>query len=337
MPDVDGFAVAERVARRPELAGSTILMLSSSGLERDVRRCREIGIAVSLTKPINANDLLDAICLALDATPAKTAAAPMPKVAAPLPAPTRVCKVLVAEDNVVNQRVASGLLTRRGHTAVVVGNGQEAIDALARDTFDVVLMDVQMPMMGGFEATAAIRAREKQTGGHIRIVAMTAHVMNGDRERCIGAGMDGYLSKPLDARMMFSVVEGDDPGVPATAAAGPGFDRSVILERLGGDEALLADVIGLFLEDCPSRLNAIKAAVMARHADAIRIEAHGLKGAAGNLAATRLFNAAEVLERIGAEARLDAAEAAWRLLSMEANLVLDALRQFETRSTSTSL
>jgi two-component system sensor histidine kinase/response regulator len=165
---------------------------------------------------------------------------------------------------------------------------------------------------------------------------MTAHVMNGDRERCIGAGMDGYLSKPLDARMMFSVIEGDDPGVPATSAAGLSFDRSVILDRLGGDEALLADVIGLFLEDCPARLNAIRAAVVARQANVIRIEAHGLKGAAGNLAATRLFNAAEVLERIGAEARLDAAEAAWRLLSMEASLVLDALRRFETLGASTT-
>jgi HPt (histidine-containing phosphotransfer) domain-containing protein len=166
---------------------------------------------------------------------------------------------------------------------------------------------------------------------------MTAHVMNGDRERCIAAGMDGYLSKPLDARMMFAVIEGDEPAAGPAPGGGPAFDRAAILERLGGDEELLSDVIGLFVADCPARLNAIKAAVMARQPDAIRAEAHALKGAAGNLAATRLFNAAEVLERIGAESRLDAAEGAWRMLSKEASLVLDALRRFETRGASASL
>jgi CheY-like chemotaxis protein len=122
-------------------------------------------------------------------------------------APSRRMKVLVAEDNVVNQKVAIGVLSTRGHDVTVVATGRKAVAALEHDTFDIVLMDVQMPEMDGFEATAAIRERERKTGGHVRIVAMTAHAMNGDRERCIDAGMDGYLSKPLDPRMLWALMD----------------------------------------------------------------------------------------------------------------------------------
>jgi PAS domain S-box-containing protein len=327
MPEVDGFAVAERVSQCPELAGATIMMLSSSGLEGDVSRCQALGIAAYLTKPIKASDLLAAICRALDRTPAAMPDSVHTKSAKPS-APARLARVLVAEDNIVNQRVALGLLSRRGHNVTVVNNGREALDTLATHTFDLVLMDVQMPEMGGFEATAAIRARERETGGHLRIVAMTAHAMNGDRERCVAAGMDGYLSKPLDPRMLFTIVEDDTPVVRAASST---FDRTAALERLDGDETLLSDVIGIFLDDCPARLKAIKAAVDARQPEAIRIEAHALKGAASNLSATSLFDAAEVLERVGAESRLDAAEAAWRRLSMAATEVLTTLRKHETQ------
>jgi PAS domain S-box-containing protein len=331
MPDLDGFDVAEQVSRRPELAGSTIMMLSSSGLEGDVSRCKALGIAAYLTKPIKASDLLEAICRTIDRTPAAAAALqPVHTKSARPSAPARLARILVAEDNIVNQRVALGLLSRRGHIVTVVNNGREALDILASHTFDLVLMDVQMPEMGGFEATAAIRARERETGGHLRIVAMTAHAMNGDRERCVAAGMDGYVSKPLDPRMLFAVVEDETPAVPAAAASpSPTFDRTAALGRLDGDEALLSDVIGVFLDDCPARLKAIKAAVDAREPETIRIEAHGLKGAAGNLSATSLFDAAEILERVGAESRLEAAEAAWRRLSMAAAEVLTTLKQHE--------
>jgi two-component system sensor histidine kinase/response regulator len=263
---------------------------------------------------------------------AEGAAATTPKKAVPKAAPpARLVSVLVAEDNVVNQRVALGLLTKRGHTVTVVANGREALDALERETYDLILMDVQMPVMGGFEATAAIRAREQRTGGHVRIVAMTARAMNGDRERCVAAGMDGYLSKPIDPRMLFATVEDDSPSRAALALP---FDRSAVLERLDGNDALLSDVIALFLDECPARLRAIQAAVDARDAESIRFQAHALKGAAGNLSALGLFNAAQILERLGAEGRVDAADGAWRVVSMEASQMLDALRQFETRQRS---
>jgi CheY-like chemotaxis protein len=195
-------------------------------------------------------------------------------------------------------------------------------------------MDVQMPVLGGIDATIAIRNREKISGGHVRIVAMTAHAMTGDRDRCLDAGMDGYLSKPINPQMLFAVVEQrHDDSRPAPSAAAESasaaqrtFDSAALLERLCGDVDLMTDVIAVFLEDCPARLAAIKDAVTRQHAVDLRSEAHGLKGIAANLSATGLFEAAQVLERIGAESRMNAAEAAWRQVSVEASHVIDVLR-----------
>jgi CheY-like chemotaxis protein len=242
-------------------------------------------------------------------------------------------RILLVEDNLVNQRVASGLLTLRGHHVTVAENGRDALTQLDRETFDLVLMDLQMPVMGGLDATVAIRLREQTTGQHVRIVAMTAHAMNSDRERCLAAGMDGFLAKPIDPRMLFAVVEQDDGGgvrVKAAAVAVAGsitFDENALRHRLSGDHELMTDVIRVFLEDLPLRLAAIKDAVTARNADALRAAAHALKGAAGNLSAVGLFEAASVLERVGAESRMNAAEAAWRQLSVEAANVIDVLRR----------
>ena len=194
--------------------------------------------------------------------------------------------------------------------------------------FPEILMDVQMPEMGGFEATAAIRALERNSGAHMRIVAMTAHAMNGDRERSFAAGMDGYHSKPIDATLMFEVVEQD--AAPASAVPSA-LDRSSALARMGGDEQLLLDVATLFLEDCPMRLQAIRTAIDQQSATGLRNEAHALKGAAGNLSASGLFEAARTLERLGADNQLGGAEAAWRRLSAEASGVMNALRKFENK------
>jgi signal transduction histidine kinase/DNA-binding response OmpR family regulator len=329
MPGLDGFDVAAEIGRRPELAGATVMMLTSSGKYGDQSRCRELGISVYLSKPVRPADLRDSIGRALgvaaeDQVARKAAAAPL--------APAGSLRILLAEDNIVNQRVAVGLLTRRGHQVTVAHDGAEALAALETATFDVVLMDVQMPVMGGLEATAAIRERERATGGHVRIVAMTAHAMNGDRERCLASGMDGYVSKPIDPDVLFSVLEQQGAGfaaAPATPASGPVvFDESALSMRVAGDRDLMGEVIQVFLEDSPARLAAIDAAVGARQAEAIRISAHALKGAAGNIGADALCAAAGALERIGAESRMDAAPAAWRRLQMEAARLIDALRRF---------
>jgi CheY-like chemotaxis protein len=185
-------------------------------------------------------------------------------------------------------------------------------------------MDVQMPEMGGFEATAAIRQWEQEHGGYTRIVAMTAHAMTGDRDKCIAAGMDGYLSKPINQSLLFEVVEQGSAGAGARPTA---FNREELIDRLGGDADLLGDVIRLFLDDCPKRLAAISAAVEQRDPELIRTTAHALKGAAGTIAAAAVFEAAQTLERIGAEKRLAAAEAAWRVLSRESANLMDTLRR----------
>jgi len=324
MPDLDGFNVAEEIGKRPEIAGSTIMMLSSGGEYGDTSRCRELGIAAYLTKPVKQSDLFDAICRIVEGPVASMVeAAPRPGVT---PASVRPLKILLAEDNVINQRVAVGLLSKRGHRVTVANNGLEALAALDQQAFDVVLMDVQMPEMGGFEASAAIRERERRTGGHLRIVAMTAHAMSGDRERCLAAGMDDYLAKPIDPPLLFATLEGADMsggGKPLV----PAVDRDALLARLGGDEELLRDVVRLFLTDCPQRLAAITTAVERRDAERLRAEAHALKGAASNMSAADVVEAARTLERMGADGTLEGAAAALRQLSSAADAAVELLKQ----------
>jgi signal transduction histidine kinase/DNA-binding response OmpR family regulator/HPt (histidine-containing phosphotransfer) domain-containing protein len=322
MPDLDGFAVAEEMAAKPELAGATIMMLTSSGEFGDADRCRGLGISAYLTKPVRQADLLAQIHRVLD----KSVRVPDSRTArAPSVTPdVRPAKVLLAEDNVVNQRVAVGLLTRRGHTVQVANNGLEALAMLAHETFDVVLMDVQMPQMGGLEATVAIRDREQTTGaGRARIIAMTAHVMTGDRDRCIAAGMDGYLSKPINHTLLFEVVEDGSAGDVLRPAV---FNRTELVDRLGGDRELLAGLVHAFLEDCPARLVAIRSAIEQCDLELVRSASHAFKGAAATVAVTAVFEAAHRLERVAAERRVEAMGAAWRALSDEVALAIDALR-----------
>ncbi len=274
MPDLDGFDVAERIRQQQTLAGATIMMLTSSGQYGDPSRCRELGVAAYVTKPITPSDLLQAICGALERSGADVFTSPgrSPSGCA------RSLRVLLAEDNPVNQRVAVGLLGRRGHTVVLAKNGREAISAIERDVFDVVLMDVQMPEVGGFEATEAIRARERATGGHVRIVAMTAHAMQGDREECLAAGMDDYLAKPAESRALFAVIENDsgtvtvppEPVMPATSF----FDLADLARTMDGDQRLVREMVKIFLDDCPRQMAALKAAVDARDPVQIRATAH---------------------------------------------------------------
>jgi signal transduction histidine kinase/DNA-binding response OmpR family regulator len=207
MPEMDGFALAERIKEFPGFGEMTILMLTSDSQTNGLARCREVGIAAHLIKPIKQSELFDSIlrignfaapCIELDTilVPPATRS----EAAGPL-------RILLAEDNLVNQRLAVRLLEKRGHAVTVAKDGIEALRASANENFDLILMDLQMPEMGGMEATAAIRAREISTGTHIPIVAMTAHAMTGDRERCLEGGMDGYLSKPVKAELLYQTLE----------------------------------------------------------------------------------------------------------------------------------
>jgi CheY-like chemotaxis protein len=207
MPEMDGFEFLEEIHREPEIDRPAILMLSSSDSRGSVARCRQLGAAAYLIKPIRPSELLVAMENALEgASTARPAARPAAHPPTPQPEPSRSLRILVTEDNPVNQLLAVRVLQKAGHTTAVADNGQEALRALEFETFDLILMDVQMPVMDGFQATVRIRQLEQGTGRHLPIVAMTAHAMKGDRERCFEAGMDGYVAKPLQTNELFAAL-----------------------------------------------------------------------------------------------------------------------------------
>ena len=210
MPEMDGFTLAERIKDEPSLAGTTIIMMLTSGGQRgDAARCWALGVSAYLTKPVRQAELRDAMLTVLGKTrqPSSPPALVTRHSLREGQVAGTVGRVLLAEDNVVNQRLALRLLEKRGYRVVVAGTGREGLEALDKEPFDLILMDVQMPDMDGFEATAAIREREKANGSHIPIIAMTAYAMKGDRERCLAAGMDGYVSKPIRSAELFEAIE----------------------------------------------------------------------------------------------------------------------------------
>jgi two-component system sensor histidine kinase/response regulator len=210
MADMDGFALAEQIQRDPQLAGVIVVMLTSAGLRGDAARCRRLGIRAYLPKPIKQSELLECIKRLLGPQNPIEELAPLVTVHS-LHEARRPLAILLAEDNTVNQRLAARLLQKRGHAVVTVETGKAAVQALATQSFDLVLMDIQMPEMDGLEATISIREGEKKNGKHIPIIAMTANAMVGDKEQCLLAGMDAYISKPLQVKELFAVIEGFMP------------------------------------------------------------------------------------------------------------------------------
>jgi CheY-like chemotaxis protein/anti-sigma regulatory factor (Ser/Thr protein kinase) len=210
MPAIDGFALAQWIRSSAELADSkVVLMLNSPGQRTGGTQFRELGIVSYVMKPVSRAALANALLRALDAASqgAQDLVSQRPPGSAVEPSPSVALRILLAEDNKINQYVARRLLEKHGHTVTVAGNGYEAVSLLDRADFDLVLMDVQMPEMDGFEATAAIRVKENGTGRHIPIIAMTAHAMKGDQERCLQAGMDSYVPKPITPSVLFSAIE----------------------------------------------------------------------------------------------------------------------------------
>jgi CheY-like chemotaxis protein len=206
MPGMDGFTLAALVKQESRLAGITVMMLTSVGFLGDAARCREIGIAAYLTKPIRRMELLEAIRVTLGG--ASSSHEPVTLVTRhTLHQGHARLRILLVEDNAVNQMLAVRLLEKRGHAVTAVGNGKDALKELSSEIFDVVLMDVQMPVMDGFEATAAIRSGEQKTGAHVPIIAMTAHALRDDEQRCLTAGMDAYISKPINSMELYELVE----------------------------------------------------------------------------------------------------------------------------------
>jgi CheY-like chemotaxis protein len=333
MPQMDGFQVAERIRDNPALTGSKIIVLSSAGHSEDASRSHELGIARCLTKPIKQSDLLDAVIKALR-TPANDDQQPKSLVR-PLPPKSAPLHILLTEDSLVNQKVAVGLLSMRGHSVVVANDGQEALDALDKETFDVVLMDVQMPEMDGFQTTAAIRRHEQSTGAHLSIIAMTAHAMKGDRERCLEAGMDGYISKPIESEELYRAIETYGPSV--TSAAPPSevqleqsspddvLDWSAALQQVQDRPDLLKEVGLVFLDECPKLLTEVQQSIAEGNAPRLRRAAHTLKSTAAIFAAKPTVESAHALEILGQQGTLTTAAAACATLEAHAQQLMQTL------------
>jgi len=329
MPYMDGLTLAERIREDPRWADITLLMLTSAGGRPAEARYRQTGIQAWLTKPVKQSDLFDAIATAVGAAGGARAKG---RRSARARGARNSYRILVAEDNLVNQRMVLRLLGKLGHKAELAANGLEALAALERSPdFDLVLMDVQMPEMGGFEATAAIRRQEEGTGRHMPIVALTAHAMKGDRERCLAAGMDGYLAKPVDRDELRQMVQrlaerARAETNPARQEQAAESDEGALLKRFGGDRQFLRGMARIFLADSPKRLAEIRQAIDRRDCEKLRIAAHTLKGSVANFVSRPAVEAAHQLELMGREQNLTDAEAGYARLDGEIRRLADFLR-----------
>ncbi len=320
MPDVDGFALARWIKQDRQLRSIPVVLLTSAGQAGDAERCRRIGVDAYLTKPVKHSDLLDTLVTLVGVSTRRRL--PRSTARSTTASPGRALRILVAEDNPVNRKLVTTLLQKRGHSVRAVENGREAVSAVrtARAPgFDVVVMDLQMPEMSGLEATRDIRARESPSAGRLPIVALTAHAMQSDRERCVEAGMDGYLSKPIDVDELIATVErfGSDVSesraeTPASAKAT--FDEQAALAYTGGDRPLLMRIIRLFRADCPPALRRIRRAVSQQNGEALRMAAHALKGSLATVGAAASRETAAELEQMGRANRFDDAESGYRRL-----------------------
>jgi two-component system sensor histidine kinase/response regulator len=329
MPGMDGSEVANAIKRCPEIASATIILLASDTSTDDAARCAKLGIAAHLLKPIKPSELMQAMLKVLGKLDAPESLelgnGRQPAVRAETLAPAAAkLRVLLAEDNAMNQRVATRLLERDGHVVTLCQNGREAVETWKREIFDLVLMDVSMPEMDGFAATAHIRERERRRGGHIPIVAMTAHAMKGDRERCLDAGMDDYLAKPIRPKELRTMLERIIPEAKCDAA----FDRVAALERVDGDEEFFRTLIDLFLRDCPGWQHDMHQGLVEGNWKLVGRAAHTLKGAAANLEAGPTVEAGQKLETAAAEHDEPSARSSLAHLDVELKRCLQALSSF---------
>jgi two-component system, sensor histidine kinase and response regulator len=332
MPEMDGFEVVNQLKGSRDLNQTTIMMLTSSGERGEAARCRELGVAAYLTKPVSHSSLWSAIVKVLSSASSQEVC--MDKMVTPrsLIQSRHSLHILLAEDSTTNQILAVRLLEKRGHSVEVANNGLQALEALKTSRFDAVLMDVQMPEMSGFEATSAIRENEKNTGNRIPIIAMTAHAMKGDRERCILAGMDGYVSKPIRPQELFEEIDRLVPPSELRSDTDPDcngidqvLDRSALLTQFGDDAELLQGIVELFLQDAATLLFGISDSISRRDSRALEYAAHKLKGSVANFHAGAVVEAAQRLEKIGRGRDLSGAPLALAALENEMRRLEPAL------------
>lgn len=298
MPDMDGMQLVEHLTRLPGWGATPIIVLTSGDRMQEADRLANLPVAARLLKPIKRGELLAAVLDAIGETPAPGAGAALPATTLAL----RPLKILLAEDGLANQKLAVGLLEKWGHQVVVANNGVEAVAAFEREPFDLILMDVQMPELDGLEATARIRQLEEFRSGRVPIIAMTARAMKGDRERCLEAGMDGYVSKPFRRGDLYDAIAPifAQPAVEGheTQTLSDAVDWSAALAHVEGDPELLSAVIATFLDEAPSLMRQIQHAIERHDLAAVQRDAHTMKSS------LRMFGGHRVL---GLMTRLEAA------------------------------
>ncbi|HEY3999504.1 MAG TPA: response regulator, partial [Candidatus Xenobia bacterium] len=373
MPQMDGFTLSSKISENAALGRPAIIMLTSSQLAGDTERSREAGVFAFMTKPVNQSDLFNSILASLGLSPAGQAAqAASPTFYSPTDRLRKMqarvsldrmkqLKILMAEDNPINQTLASTILEGWNHDLTVVDDGLAAVEAVRVERFDLILMDMQMPRMDGFEATAQIRQEEKEKDRpYIPIIALTAHALKGDKERCLAGGMDGYVSKPLQEEELFDEIVRLSPDVSilelrnveqaqktepsaaspqsfapptmvlqTTAAADPVLDMDTLYSRIGNKKGLLKKISAQFLELYPQQMADIEAAVRGSDMDGLHKAAHKFKGSLGNFAAEAAVKAAFNLEMIGRDQRSAEAQTAYRELVVQIERLKPVLEGFQ--------
>ncbi len=335
MPQMDGFDFAERVRQDKHIRETTILMVSSATHAGHAERSRQLGIIRYLAKPVLQSELLDTILQEVGGwTEGEPAATAMSAAAA-----GRSLRILLAEDGLINQRVAINLLQMLGHTVVVAANGREAVAAWQREAFDAVLMDVHMPEMDGYDATAAIRRQEQASGRHTPIIALTANAMQGDREQCLEAGMDGYLAKPITRQQLsyalaehVTLAPGQPPALevpvdrdPAPAESREVFDLDATRTRIAGGMENVKELAGVFIDECTTLLAEIRVGLSSKDARSVQRAAHTLKGSADLFSAHGVVSIASRLEMLARGQHLQEAAGVLAELQTEVDRLIQAL------------
>ena len=318
MPGMNGFELAEEIRQSPSLSPTPLIMLSSASTHN---QCKELQIAQCLAKPVRHSSLFNAIARTLMKTAPVIDTKPATEIQSNTTQPLRI---LLAEDSMINQQVAIGLLERCGHTVTIANNGREVLDIMESQPFDLILMDVQMPVIDGLAATNAIREREKDGDGRIPVIAMTAHAMKGYREKCIEAGMDDYIAKPVRARQLYETIE---QWSNSSTTARTLIDHDKALERIGGNRQGLKKLAGVFVEECPKLLADVGVAVADRDAIALREAAHTLKGAVDVFAARRAVDTAAQLEEMGQNDNLKKIDHTWLTMQHQAEQIMTEVAQ----------
>jgi signal transduction histidine kinase/DNA-binding response OmpR family regulator len=330
MPGLDGFGLVEQLQQLGTAAPATVLLLASRDRKNDRARSVAAGSCTSCTKPVKRADLVKAIQKLLEVRNAQESLADIDlggeeRRTQPATPPLGGLRILLVDDNPFNQKVATLKLTKHGHAVDVTGSGREALAALARQAYDLVFMDMQMPDMDGLEATAALRRQEQGSGRHVPVLAMTADARGDIRERCLAAGMDGYVAKPIQDSELWQEIERVVPGnhraapvpEPAAEPEAPALDRAAVLDRVGGNVQLLQDLITTFHDDCSRLLPGLRDALRRNDATEVRHAAHTVKGMVSFFAAKSATSAALALEKMGAAQDLTCAEREFATLVRE--------------------